>query len=302
VGTALVWLCFGVWLVGQVFRDRTFWTALCFYLPSPVAAGFLGGAALLAWWWPWRRLARLAGLLMLGPVAFILLIENQWTRPSTKTADPALRLVHWNVYYGQWGWPDVCAQLQTAQPDICVLSEVPRDAQLQVLADKLGADTTFIRLDDLAVLAKGTLKVEARPLEPGQARAFLVHWQHPQALLKVLVVDLPSSPKIPRDPLLRQVRTLISADQPDLIVGDFNAPRRSLVLSDLPAGYAHAYDLAGAGWSYTWPMPMPAWAIDQCIVGPRLRAGRYDLHANLDSDHRMQQLDFSVPAPGTSPR
>jgi len=68
--------------------------------------------------------------------------------------------------------------------------------------------------------------------------------------------------------------------RPDLVAGDFNAPRRSRAISPLPAGFAHAYDLAGCGWSYTWPVICPLYAIDQCIVSNSVRPIRYELGAS----------------------
>ena len=79
----------------------------------------------------------------------------------------------------------------------------------------------------------------------------LVTWEQAGRSVTVLVVDLPSELHIHRDPLLREVNELIDRHRPDLVVGDFNAPRRSWALSDLPAGYQHAYDTVGSGWGYT---------------------------------------------------
>lgn len=77
-------------------------------------------------------------------------------------------------------------------------------------------------------------------------------------------------------------------------VGDFNAPRRSLAFSQLPTGFRHAYDAAGAGWSYTWPVPVSFLAIDQCIIGPRLKLVHYELQSTWMSDHRLQVVDFEL--------
>ena len=106
----------------------------------------------------------------------------------------------------------------------------------------------------------------------------------------------------PRHPLLERVLAMIGARVPDLVLGDFNAPRRSLALSRLPAGFRHAYDAAGSGWSATWPAALPLLAIDQTIVGPRLVVRRYTLRTTRISDHRLQltELDFGEPPAGGS--
>jgi endonuclease/exonuclease/phosphatase family metal-dependent hydrolase len=94
--------------------------------------------------------------------------------------------------------------------------------------------------------------------------------------------------------LLRRVTDVVVECRPDIIVGDFNAPRRSRALCPLPEGFSHAYDDAGCGWSYTWPVPCPVLAIDQCITGSRVKALKYDLGVSRHSDHRMQILDFAT--------
>jgi len=97
---------------------------------------------------------------------------------------------------------------------------------------------------------------------------------------------------VPRDPLLRRMRALMESERPDLVAGDFNAPRRSRALWPLPPGYSHAYLAAGRGWSYTWPVPCPLYALDQCIVSSAIRPLRYDLAADPASDHRIQLMEF----------
>ena len=97
-----------------------------------------------------------------------------------------------------------------------------------------------------------------------------------------------------RDPNLREIVAWIERRQPDVVVGDFNAPRRSRALQPAPEGYAHAYESSGSGWSYTWPSLLPVLAIDQCLIGPRISPGRYRLGTSLLSDHRIQKLTFDL--------
>jgi len=116
--------------------------------------------------------------------------------------------------------------------------------------------------------------------------------------LKILAVDIVSTPRVARDPQLRRVLQWIEREQPDLVVGDLNAPRGSLALSRLPRGYRHAYDAAGGGWSATWPSFLPLWQIDHSILGPAIDPVRYDFFFSRASDHRGQRLEFSRrPAP-----
>jgi vancomycin resistance protein VanJ len=292
--TTAVTLLFATWFVGQVFRDRIWLTALCFYLPSPLVAFLLAVIALLALWNRQRRMACIIGILALGPLLLLVAVENHWQSPSPPhDTGRHLRLLHWNVFGGAWGWDKVRQVLRDLKADACVLSEAPGEESLEDLAAELGPGYTVLRQENLAVLARGRLTL-GEPLGTRDGRSFSVLWDVEGTRFSLLVVDLPSSLTIARAPLLEDVRDAIVKRQPDLVVGDFNAPRRSRALSDLPTGHAHAYDLAGSGWSSTWPVPVPLWAIDQCIVGPRLTAHRYELRSTTASDHRLQVLDFSV--------
>jgi endonuclease/exonuclease/phosphatase (EEP) superfamily protein YafD len=122
-----------------------------------------------------------------------------------------------------------------------------------------------------------------------------VTWTRDGQAVQLLVVDLPSEIHIHRDPLLREINRLIEQHQPDLVVGDFNAPRRSRALCELPDGYRHAYDTAGTGWGYTWPVPVPMYALDHCLHSSKIIPVRYDLESSISSDHRLQVFDFGWP-------
>jgi vancomycin resistance protein VanJ len=284
---------FCAWVIGQWWRDASWLTGLCFYLPSPLLAAAILVAALVAG----RSSRRLAlGMLLLacGPVVFVANVENQWTRPPVELGTGhSRRLVHWNAFNGKLGWDGILAQLQSWHADAFVLSEVTDELNLSDAATSLGPNYSGLRLGDLAMLARGEIS-ERQQRSEGAARAYLVDWRHGGDRFSVLIVDLPSSIWIARRPLLEWTVATMVELQPDLVVGDFNAPRRSTTLSALPGGYRHAYDLAGAGWSSTWPVPLPCWAIDQCIVSPRLQPYRYELHSTTLSDHRLQVFDFQL--------
>ena len=62
----------GVWVLGQIFRDRTAITELTFYYPSPVLLVLLLGSAFWAWRRKRRTVAVSALMLGLGPAALVL--------------------------------------------------------------------------------------------------------------------------------------------------------------------------------------------------------------------------------------
>ena len=199
--------------------------------------------------------------------------------------------VHWNVY-GRLP-PGSRDLLLSQQADIYVLSEIPDEGAVAGLRTALGDEFRSIVFGNLAVIAAGEIisskSLSSRP----RMQVQLVTCRLNRRPVRVLVVDLPSSILVPRDPLLRDVNRLIEEHLPDLIVGDFNAPRRSQALSDLPAGYRHAFETAGTGCGYTWPVPVPMYALDHCLHSRQIVPARYELVSTYYSDHRLQVFDFS---------
>jgi len=293
-GLPALWI---LWLVGQVFRDITLLTSLLFYIPSPALVVVLAGGACYATWNRQRATAILLAGLVAVPAIAVLGVENRlWAKQGERTDEDALRLVHWNVFGGRFGWDRVQEILHDSGPDICVLAEIPRNTDIDVTARSFGEDWSGLAFGDLAVLARGPLQEGAWLQEDDGVEAYGVVWQSPQGPCRVLVVDLASSVLCPRAPRLRIVRKLMTEWRPDIVVGDFNAPRRSRGLCPLPAGFVHAYEAVGSGWSYTWPLPCPVYAIDQCIAGKRITPLDYALASSRQSDHRRQVFDFALPA------
>lgn len=301
---ALGLVLFAVWAVGQLARDRTLVTAWAFYLPSVVV---LGGLILLASAEALRRRWRRAGLLLgmaLLPAAAVLLVENRWLSPDAvpdagTRAD--LRVVAWNAADFPRGVERAAAVLRPLDADLVLLSEAPGKPPLE-LARQLGDGLHFTPVGAMALFARGELADPEWLAREGELQAAYVRWTIDGRTLGVLAVNVISSPRVPRDPLLERIVGMIESRAPDLVLGDFNSPRRSRALALLPPGFRHAYDVGGSGWSSTWPARLPLLAIDQTIVGPRLAVRAYHLRTTRISDHRLQltELDFEVRPVGGS--
>ena len=299
-------LLFAIWSIGQVARDRTVATALCFYVPSVLVAAALLLASIRAR--HARRPAWAAALVVLAlvPGVTAATVESHWARPANAASAPTrssrLRLVHWNIYGGLAGRRPVNRVLTRARGDLTVISELPPRRTLAVVVPRVAASRSIARRWQLAVIATGTLA--AGDLERhGGARAWPLTWTPPGGEpIRVLVADLPSDLADPRGPHLAWLHERIAAHAPDLVVGDFNAPRRALGLASLPRGYAHAYERVGSGYSATFPVPAPLWAIDQTIVGPRVEPLTYDLQSTLASDHRLQRFEFAMAGEARRPQ
>jgi endonuclease/exonuclease/phosphatase (EEP) superfamily protein YafD len=289
-----------LWAIGQWQRDRFWLTGLCFYIPSPCAALFplLGAAGLTLFK---RRRAALAALaLAAAPLWFAVKVESRFdaaaphTGPTEAAPAGTLRLVAWNIFFARLGEEEVAAELAAQRADIYLLAEVPLRMDVDGLARCLGEGYQALRMGDMAAIARGRLSSEGWRLHKGDIRQHALSWERGGARLRIHAVDLPANPLVHRHPILQEVLAVIERDRPDLVAGDFNAPRRSLALDALPEGYCHAYDRAGSGWSYTWPAPLPLYAIDQCIAGERVEVLSYRLRSTLASDHRMQILEFRL--------
>lgn len=287
----LVVLMFPFWLVGQVARDDAWLTGMCFYIPSPFLAGaYLGFGLDYALKRRFRR-SLVALALSVLPLGFVMLVENQFLRPSTPAQARAVRLVHWNV--GGKLRPDGEQRvLRAEQADVYVLSEMGDGALVRDFRETLGPSYQATVFGNLAVVAKGEVRPRGWLLNRAGARVHSVAWEHEGRSALLFVVDLPANVLVARAPLLEAVNAFIERDQPDLILGDFNAPRRSRALARLPDGYQHAYDTVGRGWGYTWPVPLAMCALDQCIFSSRVVPVQYRLVSTMQSDHRYQIFDF----------
>lgn len=242
----------------------------------------------------WRRGDRRNALLALGlalpALVMTLVVENHWTS-GAPGGEGSRRLVHWNVASGLHR-PAVVELLCAQHADVYVLSEAYDPEAVEALRARLGKRYEARSFGSLAILATGPIRDSASLIRRDGARVQKVIWEDGQREVTLLLVDLPSKIRIPRDPWLREVGALIERHQPDLVVGDFNAPRRSLGLATLPAGYRHAYDSVGSGWGYTWPVPVPVYSLDHCLHSAEIVPVLYELRSSFRSDHRLQVFDF----------
>ncbi len=283
------------WLIGQVARDRSWFLGLCLDIPSPGLAFLCVCLALISAWRRRHLLAAMAVFLALPPLVMIAFVENQWVRPATShEPGKALRIVHWNIGYSTSGRYAAIRELAESQADILVVTE-PTKPIFTRFAEKLAPTYSNFDFDSIEVIAKGTLSHHQYLAHEGGLKVHSFVWEKGPEPLKIFAVDIVSNIFIARDPLLQRLKSLIEEHQPDIIVGDFNSPRRSRALTPPPKGYVHAYDAAGAGWSYTWPVPFSVLAIDQCLISERIVPIRYDVETSEHSDHRRQVFDFRFP-------
>ena len=283
---------FVLWVVGQITRDATGLSALCFYIPSLfLACAF----SCLAVWECARKRARaalLTAILAVPPLFWVGFVENSFSRPTRSATSNPVRLVHWNLYDAKLGWSAITTILLSLSADVYVFAEIP-EGHAQQFAGRCGEAYRAVEFDNLAVVVRGSIESHDWLVTRGGAKFYSLKWRNQERVTSLIVVDLISDIWVARNPLLDQLRDVVKREQPDLVVGDFNAPRRSLVLADLPDGYEHAYRSVGSGFGYTWPVPVPMYSLDHCIHGPRITPLAYELRSTIRSDHRLQIFDYS---------
>ncbi len=236
--------------------------------------------------------------------------------PGTNDSKPQeLRLVHWNVFRNFLPWQHKIERLRRLEGDIYVLNEVPRQVTRGNWALKLGPGMDYAMGQLMVVACRGKVLSHELEVDPGlitlwvqcalapadapgtdldETVAATLHRETEPRALSILAVDMSANPFMARDPVLARLVAKIEDRRPDLIAGDFNAPRRSRRLQQLPNGYRHAYETTGRGWPYTWPVPFPLLAIDQCIFGPRIEPHGFRYLSTASSDHRVQVFEFET--------
>ncbi|MBI3987086.1 MAG: hypothetical protein HY343_09210 [Lentisphaerae bacterium] len=284
---------FAIWGIGQIFKDAYWSTGLCFYIPTLVICGFLF-LFCLYYLLLGSRLAFLFALLLIPPAFSLAFVENRFLpRNAPAPAPQALRLAHWNVLYAKFGVSGVLRQLAAEHADIVVITDVPRGMSLRVVQQHMGAAFQGTIKGGMAVFCRGSVTPGEILTPKGPLTVVRAVCRLNDTELSIFAVNMKSSIWIPRNRYLKELMRLMINHQPDFVVGDMNAPRRSAALNPLPAGYRHAFDLAGSGWGYTWPEPRPLYAIDQCLVNSTIEVLDYRIRATHLSFHRMQVLDFN---------
>src|SRR5262245_9037750 len=197
------------WAIGQVARDATWATGLCFYIPSVVTAAALVAVAGLQAVTRRRRSALLALGVALAPVGFAGLVENDL---GTKMPGPpaAIRVVHWNTG-GRPDRPGIAEPLAAERADLYVLTEVPSDGSVESFRAALDIPESYRSawFDGSAVVGRGNVLANGWLVHRGRAKVQTVSWRHAGRTIELLVVDLPSELSVARDPLLWEVNGLI---------------------------------------------------------------------------------------------
>jgi endonuclease/exonuclease/phosphatase (EEP) superfamily protein YafD len=283
------------WLAGLALGDRPPPLMWLYLIPAPLvgALGLIEGLLRM------RRSSRARNVAVFGFTALALIkvfaVDSRWHRP-TPLPSGALRVVHWNVAYANFGFVPLLETLAPYRPDLVILSEARPSQDIAYFSNRdLGLPHTR-QADGMALLFRYPF-VPLGPIPIADGSAWGARLATPAGELDVVCVDVVSHPAIDRAkalaPLTRWLHERVS-DVPLLLIGDFNTPRDSRAFRGIRERLMHAYETAGRGWPYTWPLPIPLFAIDHSWHSPEIAVHRYRLRNAPLSDHRRQIFEISI--------
>lgn len=226
--------------------------------------------------------------------------------PSARIA-PHLRILSWNLYFGNTDAAAIDRVIRQADADVVVLQEVAA-GNFPVLRRSPALDAYRQGFISPQLSASGSGIWSRLPLEGAEevdlgglpmTRAVVRTAGGPVRLVNVHTL----SPLAGQDLWARQLRLLGEEVRrpgpPTLLAGDFNAtwghrPFRQL----LDLGVDDAAAALGQPWSPTWPaggrLLPPALRLDHVLTSPGLVATSYATGSAAGSDHRSIRVDVAV--------
>lgn len=299
------------WLIGRVLSDRTAWSQFLLWIPTPalLAALALGAATALLR----RRCGTRAGrrrrttraiawgaALLLALPAFAL-VEHRFLR--IPPAQPSgLLVLQWTLAQplDDAEEANLVAVVERENPDVVLVTNAGYAAWKKEIRAWLGEGRRPVGLTPFAIATRLPVRRLGYVAKTEDGVAIVaVEIDATERIgrpLLVLLVDLPSDPRIPRGALARRVRGYIDhwreesgAAAPDLVVGDFNMTRGSAAVETIAPGMRHAFLVGGHGYGATFPHEWPLWHIDQLLLAPTLDCSRYDVLPVGPARHRAQR-------------
>jgi len=277
------------------------WVRLEAFTPLAIV---MYGVALLALLVRFAMARRWGRGLAAAAVALGLALHITWFSPMISGANPPpragaepLRVMVVNLYAGRADGLDVVRAASEEDIDVLVVTEMTPAALARM--ESAGLESLFPHRAGRSGRSKlGTMVFadvrlgHATPLSTSGAS-----WRVPMGKYTLFAVH-PYAPtdiaKWRRDHYL--IRTAVADEQPDLVIGDFNATTdhpQMRALAD--AGYRSAAELANEGWQPTWPaagesvlgISVPnVVEIDHVLVGPTFAGISTHTLDIPESDHR----------------
>lgn len=278
------------WLLDLLAHFHAIYLLLAMLVAATLAA--------LRWW----RLALWAAGLVAWQAALVLPLYFGAQAPDP--AAPRLRVVSYNMLYGNPHLASAARHIRTLEPDVVVLLEVS-EAQLRVFSAALPGwhATSRTRADPfgIAVLTREP-PTHAQVIEPGPQWMPAIELELTLAGQPVALMAVHPPPPVSainthvRDELLRHVSRWAAAhDGPTLVVGDLNATPWSSTLREIldegPLRSTQRFGLHGTWPAGLGPLALP---IDHALYSGPLHPVARVIEPAFGSDHRMLYVELEL--------
>jgi len=264
----------------------------------PVLAALAGALALLCGVSRWPRRAFAAAVLCIFCGA--LWVRGSWKGNPQITADSAaLRFVYWNAAGPQQRLEAVIRHASGFGADFLAIGEAgaeTADADARWRA-AFPHHTTLRLRGEMRIATAGVVRGTRYGSLRQKGRYNLVEVELRGRPLRVLVVDFDADATRSRRAAFEALQALVAehAGHPLIVVGDFNTPTDSPHFRRLRGPLQDAWQVAGSGFSETWPLPVPVLRLDHLWISSHLRPVAFRMDWSLLSDHRAQVLDLAWP-------
>jgi vancomycin resistance protein VanJ len=277
-------------------RDRIDYISTFFYAtPYPVLAVFAflaSGCAISV-----RKRNRFIVCVALGLLNFSLWIHDTYQIHKPVSVSSQFKVMFWNVARHQDGFNEVFKHVKDSQPDFMGMVEATRElSDSKKEWEEALPDVKIVRLSSqMLFLVRGQV-LGGHPGELGNAGKYnVIDISVRGERLTVLLIDMKSNPLLSRrsgfEELYKVVESL--ADEPLIVMGDFNTPVDSALVEPLKAHLTHAFNSCGNGFSATWPVPFPVLSLDHIWFSRKLTPIHAELSSTWISDHRSVVVDFA---------
>lgn len=280
-------------IVRLTVRDRIPILATIDYVVPAIVQAVLFSIAAIGWGIrrKWRRAAPCA----IGAVALLF-----WWHHANFIEGPASptngrpRVVLWNVARGELGIDAVVAKLRAQDPDVIALVEAGYEDDIEYWKKQFPEYQHSDWRGGLLVLARGKL-VQDEYVRLDNARYMTLRIEAAGLAFRLVIVDLIGNPLSSRKEPIERIHKIVEpwANEPLVVVGDFNTPADSVFFDIWREKMNHAFEQSGDGYFATWPSPLPIMAIDQVWISRSLKSGHCRLIDTLRSDHRLVEFDLA---------
>ncbi len=245
------------------------------------------------------QISALVAMTAAAASAKVLVGDFSWRGDSCAAPrGTVIRVAHWNTAWGRFRGADIWTHLASDRPDVCVFSEPPL-LGFEAAAHRLLPGCRTHVGAGMAIISRYPLEILGSLVVPN-VLSWHARLTTPDGPLDILGVDLPSAPFMDRRALLAAIAEWVGRHDPAvplLVIGDFNTPVDSMHLAPLRRMMRPAYELAGRGWPYSWPMPVPMWTIDQIWTSPLVRVRVHDYRFAVCSDHLREIAEIELLPP-----